>query len=204
MVCRRAGAMDCFSWEAWSVFCAAVGFFAGVLMCALSVRQRLRKAVGGAVTPPGNADTHTADEEGGYVPFRFAQKGVRDFFKRLTASPSAKPFPLDGNTLRTCELPGECRIVLNIQGRFMRVSDAFCRLVGHPQSDLLGKMVSDVTVPDTFDLGRYLMVVQGCGHLQGLLMLAHRERTRILLRYEALVLSELLIEVRLDPIGGGY
>ena len=186
------------------MFCAAVGFFAGVLMCALSVRQRLRKAVGGAVTPPGNADTHAADEESGYVPFRFAQKGVRDFFKRLTASPSAKPFPLDGNALRSYELPGECRIVLNIQGRFMRVSDAFCRLVGHPQSDLLGKMVSDVTVPDTFDLGRYLMVVQTCGHLQGLLMLAHRERTRILLRYEALVLSELLIEVRLDPIGGGY
>jgi hypothetical protein len=48
------------------------------------------------------------------------------------------------------------------------------------------------------------MVVQGCGYLQGLLMLAHRERTRILLHYEALVLSELLIEVRLEPIGGGY
>lgn len=186
------------------MFCGAVGFFAGVLMCALSVRQRVRKPVGGAVSPPGIAVTQAGAEETGYIPFRFAQKGVRDFFKQLADSPSAKPFPLDGNALRTCELPGECRIVLNIQGRFMRVSDAFCRLVGHHQSDLLGKMVSDVMVPDTFDLGRYLMVVQGCGHLQGLLVLAHRERSRILLRYEALVLSDLLIEVRLDPIGGGY
>lgn len=143
-------------------------------------------------------------EENGYVPFRFAQKGVRDFFNQLSDSPSAKAFPLEGNERRTCELPGKFSVVLNIQGRFVKVSDAFCKLLGHRQSDLLGKMISDITVPDTFDLGRYLMKVQGCGQLQGLLMLAHFERTRVLLRYEALVLSDLLIEVRLDPIVGGY
>ena len=43
-----------------------------------------------------------------------------------------------------------------------------------------------------------------CDYMQGLWLLVHRQGTRILVRYESQLLPELLIEMRVEPIGAGH
>jgi PAS domain-containing protein len=102
------------------------------------------------------------------------------------------------------DVPEEYRLLLNLEGRCLEVSDALCRLLGYGNSEILEKTLQDLTAPTTANIPKHIGAVFQCDYMQGLWLLVHRQGTRILVRHESQLLPELLIEMRMDPIGAGH
>jgi|ERR1700730_5020534 len=102
------------------------------------------------------------------------------------------------------ELTDHHRLVFTLEGKCVESPEGFCRLIGYADSELLGKTLQDLTAPGTVNVPKHLGAVFQCDYMQGLWLFVHREGTRILVRYESQLLDELLIEMRVDPIGAGH
>jgi PAS domain S-box-containing protein len=87
---------------------------------------------------------------------------------------------------------------------YLEVSDGFCRLVGYSREELLQMKLEDLAAPGTADITTAFnpSIATGCAH--GLWLLVSREGTRILVRYESRVRSDLLLQTELELIGAGY
>lgn len=92
------------------------------------------------------------------------------------------------------------RIILDLRGNCLAVSEAFCSLVGHPESFLAGKPIDSFTAPNLLDVPKNLGFVFHYGAMQGLWMFLHRKGTWILCRHESVLLPNLSIEMHLEPI----
>jgi hypothetical protein len=101
-------------------------------------------------------------------------------------------------------LHDEYKVLPNVEGKCLEPSDLFCRLVGCDRFQLLGKRIDAVTAPNMINVPKNLRVVLHFGLSQGLWMLLHREDAQILARYESELLPDMSIEMRMEPIGGGY
>jgi hypothetical protein len=102
------------------------------------------------------------------------------------------------------ELTEKYRLVFTLEGKCVETTELFCTLVGYTNSQVLGKTLGDLTAPGTVNLAKHLGAVFQCDYMQGLWLFVHRQGTRILVRYESQLLPELLIEMRIDPIGVGH
>ena len=102
------------------------------------------------------------------------------------------------------DVPEQYRLVLNLAGGCVEASDALCRLLGYGNSEILEKTLQHLTAPNTTNIPKHIGAVFQCDYMQGLWLLVHRQGTRILVRYESQLLPELLIEMRVDPIGAGH
>lgn len=98
---------------------------------------------------------------------------------------------------------GEYRTVIDMDRRYVYVSDAFCRLVGYTREELIGKRYDALTAPETNDLRTVFNLFCQLEYMHGLWMLVARSGTRILVRYESWVRPDQLIEGRMQLVAAG-
>lgn len=96
--------------------------------------------------------------------------------------------------------PNEHFFRLTLEGVFVKVSDAFCGLLGHERSEFIGKRIDRFTSANVLDIPRHLGAIYHFGLFRGLWVFQHREGKGIVVRYAAELLPEGLIEARADPL----
>ena len=69
---------------------------------------------------------------------------------------------------------GYCTVELDLQGKFTRVSEEFCRLVGYERRELLGQPIDRVTVSATVNVPQHLGAVFHFGSFHSLWMFVDR------------------------------
>lgn len=94
--------------------------------------------------------------------------------------------------------------VVDIEHRYIQVSDSFCRLVGYGREDLIGKKYDELSAPGTNDIPAVFDLFMRDGYMHGLWMLVHRTGTRILVRYDAWIRSDSKIESNMELVAAGY
>jgi PAS domain S-box-containing protein len=94
--------------------------------------------------------------------------------------------------------------VVNHDREFVEVSDNFCQLVGYEREELLGKQYDELTAPNTYDIEKFARLFAKLGYMHGLWLLVSRGGTRILIRYDAWVRPDALIETHMELVGAGY
>jgi PAS domain S-box-containing protein len=98
---------------------------------------------------------------------------------------------------------GDYRTVIDLDRRYVYVSDEFCELVGYSREELIGTQYDDLTAPDTNDLRTVFNLFCQLEYMHGLWMLLARGGHRVLVRYESWLRPDLLIEahMQLVPVG---
>jgi PAS domain-containing protein len=94
--------------------------------------------------------------------------------------------------------------VVDLDRRYVHVSDDFCKLVGYDRETLIGKRYDDLSAPETNDIPMVFNLFCQLEYMLGLWMLVARGGTRILVRYESWLRSDLLIEGHMQLVGAGY
>jgi PAS domain-containing protein len=94
--------------------------------------------------------------------------------------------------------------VVDLDRRYVHVSDDFCKLVGYDRETLIGKRYDDLSAPETTDIPMVFNLFCQLEYMHGLWMLVARGGTRILVRYESWLRSDLLIEGHMQLVGAGY
>lgn len=97
----------------------------------------------------------------------------------------------------------EYRTVIDMDRRYVYVSDAFCRLVGYTREELIGARYDDLTAPETNDLRTVFNLFCQLEYMHGLWMLVARSGARILVRYESWIRPDRLIEGRMQLVAAG-
>jgi PAS domain S-box-containing protein len=95
------------------------------------------------------------------------------------------------------------RTVIDMDRRYVYVSDAFCNLVGYTRDELMGMRYDDLSAPDTNDLRTVFNLFCQLEYMHGLWMLVGRSGARILVRYESWLRDDLLIEGRMQLVSAG-
>lgn len=94
--------------------------------------------------------------------------------------------------------------VVNRDREFVEVSYNFCQLVGYEREELLGKRYDELTAPNTYDIEKFSRLFAKLGYMHGLWLLVSRGGTRILIRYDAWIRPDRLIETHMELVGAGY
>ena len=90
--------------------------------------------------------------------------------------------------------------VVDSDRRYVWVSDNFCELLGYNSDELIGKRYDEVTAPTTSDIPVTARMFKKLGYMHGLWMLIHRTGERILIRYEAWLRADSLIESNIEVV----
>jgi PAS domain S-box-containing protein len=93
--------------------------------------------------------------------------------------------------------------VLDANRKYVQVSENFCQLLGYSHWELEEKRVDDLTAPETSDVPMVFDLFSRLGYMHGLWMLVARKGTRILIRYEAWLRPDSLIEGHMEVVGAG-
>jgi PAS domain S-box-containing protein len=88
-----------------------------------------------------------------------------------------------------------CGMLLDIEGKFKRVSPEFCELVGFDVLELMGKRIDDVTASRSVNIPLHLGAVLHFGRFHGLWMFVHRDGRALLVRNDWTLLADMTIEV---------
>jgi PAS domain S-box-containing protein len=102
------------------------------------------------------------------------------------------------------QVPPDYTTVVDMDRRYIEVSDSFCHLVGYRREELIGKTYDDISAPSTNDIPIVFRLFIKNGYMHGLWMLVHRSGARILVRYEAWVRSDCQIQSNMELVGAGY
>lgn len=94
-------------------------------------------------------------------------------------------------------------VVIDSDRKYVQVSDNFCTLLGYTRPELVTKRLDDLTAPDTNDIQTIFDLFSRLGYMHGLWMLVARKGTRILVRYEAWVRADSLIEGHMEVVVAG-
>jgi PAS domain S-box-containing protein len=95
-------------------------------------------------------------------------------------------------------------VAIDINRRFLEVSDSFCKLLGYRREELLNQRVDNVTAPGTNDVGIVFDLLLRMGYMHGVWILLNRARnTRLIVRYEARLLENSRIECTMELLGAG-
>ena len=92
------------------------------------------------------------------------------------------------------------KTVVNLDRRYVDVSDGFCDLVGYKREELIGKRYDDLTAPKTNDIPTVFKLFTKSGYMHGLWMLVNRQGDTILVRYESWIRADSLIEGRMETV----
>ena len=93
--------------------------------------------------------------------------------------------------------------ILDSNRKYVQVSENFCQLLGYSRRELEEKRVDDLTAPETTDVPMVFDLFSRLGYMHGLWMLVARKGTRILIRYEAWLRPDSLIEGHMEVVGAG-
>jgi PAS domain-containing protein len=90
--------------------------------------------------------------------------------------------------------------LVNSDRKYVWVSDNFCELLGYKVEELVGKRYDEVTAPTTNDIPVTFSMFKKLGYMHGLWMLIHRTGERILIRYEAWLRADSLVESNIEVV----
>ena len=102
------------------------------------------------------------------------------------------------------ESSSNCMILLDLERRFMEVSDGSCKLTGYSRGQLIGLKHDELIAPDTAEIGKPNDPFTMTGCSEGLWLLVCREGTRILVHYESHMRIDYLLQIEIRVIGAGY
>lgn len=113
-----------------------------------------------------------------------------------------QPLPVTHALKVRTEVPGEedCRIVLSVEGKFKKVSEDFCQMVGYQATELLGMPIDDITASRTVNIPQHLGVVVYFVNFQSLWMFVRRNGGAILVRGDWGILPDLSIGIVCRPL----
>jgi len=94
--------------------------------------------------------------------------------------------------------------VVDLDRRYVQVSDEFCKLVGFEREELIGTRYDDLSAPETNDILTVFNLFCQLEYMHGLWMLVARSGTRILVRYESWLRSDMLIEGHMHLVGADF
>ena len=97
-----------------------------------------------------------------------------------------------------------CFTLIDLNHKYVEVSDEFCRLVGYSRNELIGMRYDELTAPHTNDIEAVFTMFKQLGHMHGLWVLLNRAGERILVRYKSRLRKDLLIEGNLEPLEVRY
>jgi PAS domain S-box-containing protein len=103
-----------------------------------------------------------------------------------------------------CEVKPEFITVVDSDRKFVQVSESFCQLLGYRPEELIGKPYDEVTAPNTNDIPTVFRLFTETGYMHGLWLLASRQGTRVLVRYESWIRPDSYIEGHMELVGAGY
>jgi PAS domain S-box-containing protein len=95
------------------------------------------------------------------------------------------------------------RTVIDMDRRYVYVSDGFCELVGYTREELIGKRYDDLSAPETNDLRTVFNLFCQMEYMHGLWVLVARSGARILIRYESWIRPDRLIEAHMQLVAAG-
>jgi hypothetical protein len=90
---------------------------------------------------------------------------------------------------------GEIRFELSLEGKFKRVSEGFCALLGFAESELLGQPVDSVTASGALHIPHHLGAVVHFGCFHCLWMFVHGDGHAVLVRTDWSFLPDMSMEV---------
>jgi PAS domain S-box-containing protein len=92
------------------------------------------------------------------------------------------------------------KTVVDLDRRYVDVSEGFCKLVGYKREELIGHKYDDLTAPGTNDVPTVFKLFTKSGYMHGLWMFVSRQGNSILVRYECWMRSDSLIEGRMEIV----
>jgi PAS domain-containing protein len=98
---------------------------------------------------------------------------------------------------------GDYRTLIDLDRRYVYVSDEFCKLVGYSREELIGTRYDDLSAPGTNDLRTVFNLFCQLEYMHGLWMLLARGGNRVLVRYESWLRPDLLIEAHMQLVPAG-
>jgi PAS domain S-box-containing protein len=98
------------------------------------------------------------------------------------------------------QVPPDYTTVVDMDRKYLEVSDSFCDLVGYSREELIGKTYDDISAPSTNDIPIIFRLFIKNGYMHGLWMLVHRRGTHILVRYEAWVRPDCQIQSNMELV----
>jgi PAS domain S-box-containing protein len=93
--------------------------------------------------------------------------------------------------------------VVNANRKYVEVSPSFCKLLGYPENELIGRLYDEFTAPRTSNIEAILDIFRKVGHMEGIWVLLHKSGTKIFVRYDAFVREDGLYESHMELIGAG-
>jgi PAS domain-containing protein len=93
--------------------------------------------------------------------------------------------------------------VINRRRRFVEVSPSFCKLLGYPEEEMLGKLYDDFTVLGTNHIPVTWNLFLKTGYLFGIWVFAHKGGTKLFVRFEAFVRADGLYETHMELLAAG-
>ena len=94
--------------------------------------------------------------------------------------------------------------LVDLDRRYVRVSDDFCKLLGYDSDSLIGKRYDDLTAPGSADICTVFNLFCQLEYMHGLWMFVARGGAHILVRYEAWLRSDSLIEAQMQVVPVGH
>jgi PAS domain S-box-containing protein len=92
------------------------------------------------------------------------------------------------------------KTVVDLDRRYVDVSEEFCNLVGYKREELIGHKYDALTAPGTNDVPTIFKLFTKSGYMHGLWMFVNRHGNNILVRYESWMRSDSLIEGRMEVV----
>lgn len=95
-------------------------------------------------------------------------------------------------------------VQVDMNRKYVEVSDAFCNLLGYSRKELIGKRFDEVTAPRTNEIAVVFELFLRNRYMHGIWILLNRSHTtRIIVRYEAWLRPDSLIECKMELLGAG-
>jgi PAS domain S-box-containing protein len=93
--------------------------------------------------------------------------------------------------------------VVDGRRRFVEVSSSFCKLLGYPEQEIVGKTFDEFTVPGTNHIPILWNLFIENGYLHGIWVFAHRSGTKLFVRFEAFARTDDLYQAHMQLLGAG-
>jgi PAS domain S-box-containing protein len=97
-------------------------------------------------------------------------------------------------------VPPDYTTVVDLDHRYIDVSDSFCHLLGYRREELIGKTYDEISASGTNDIPTVFRLFVKNGYMHGLWMLVHRRGNPILVRYEAWVRPDSQIQSNMELV----
>jgi PAS domain-containing protein len=93
--------------------------------------------------------------------------------------------------------------VVNAQRKFVEVSPSFCKLLGYPREELVGKLFDVFTAPYTINIAILWPLFVWTQRMVGVWVYANRSGTKLFVRYEAFARPDGCYETHMELLGAG-